>query len=258
MRRFYPFVFFVLLILSANAQTPSVGGVANAASGATTIAPGSLASIFGSELASGLAQADSVPLSNKIGDVSVTFNSIPAPLLFVSPGQVNVQVPGAIPGGTATVVVTRNGVSSPPQSLQVGTFSPGVFASQQGNQLLAVAVNFNDNTLAWPSSVTSGVHPASPGGILTIYATGLGPVNTAVADGHAPPPGTLVLTNTPPTVLVGGMSVNVLGSALSPQFVGVNQINVQLPQNVPTGDSVSLQLQMGGITSTDQVKIAIH
>ena len=69
----------------------------------------------------------------------------------------------------------------------------------------------------------------------------------------------LRLTTTPLTVLVGGMPVTVLGgaAALSPQFVGVNQINIQLPANVPTGDSVSLQLQMGGITSTDQVKMAI-
>ena len=257
MRRIYPSVLFFLLIISANAQTPSVGGVANAASGATTVAPGSLASIFGSQLASGLAQADSVPLSNQIADVSVTVNNIPAPLLFVSPGQVNVQVPGAVPGGTATVVVTRGGVSSPPQSLQVGTVSPGVFASSQQGTLYGVAVNFTDNTLAWPSAIAG--HPASPGGIVTIYATGLGPVDSPVPDGHASSD-KLRLTTTPLTVLVGGMPVTVLGgaAALSPQFVGVNQINIQLPQNVPTGDSVSLQLQMGGITSTSEVKIAIH
>ena len=257
MSRLYIFAIVLVTVAATQAQTPTVGGVANAASGATMVAPGSLASIFGSQLASGLAQADSVPLSNQIGDVTVSFNNIPAPILFVSPGQVNVQIPGTVPGGTATVVVTRNGVSSPPQSLQVGTVSPGVFASSQQGTLYGVAVNFTDNTLAWPSQIAG--HPASPGGILTIYATGLGPVDSPVQDGHASSD-KLRLTTTPLTVLVGGMPVTVLGgaAALSPQFVGVDQINVQLPQNVPTGDSVSLQLQMSGVTSTDQVKIAIH
>lgn len=256
MRRLYTIALLCFFVAAGYAQTPSVGGVANAASGATTIAPGSLASVFGSQLASGLAQADSVPLSNQIADVKVSFNNIPAPILFVSPGQVNVQVPGAVAGGTATVVVTRNGVSSPPSNVQVGTVSPGIFASSQQGTLYGVAVNFTDNTLAWPSAIAG--HPASPGGILTIYATGLGPVDSPVPDGSASSD-KLRLTTTPLTVLVGGMPASVLGgaAALSPQFVGVNQINIQLPANVPTGDSVSLQLQMGGVTSTDQVKIAI-
>ena len=256
MRRLYTIALLCFFLAVGYAQTPSVGGVANAASGATTIAPGSLASVFGSQLASGLAQADSIPLSNQIADVRVSFNNIPAPILFVSPGQVNVQVPGAVAGGSATVVVTRNGVSSPPQPVQVGAVSPGIFASSQQGTLYGVAVNFNDNTLAWPSSIAG--HPASPGGILTIYATGLGPVDSPVPDGSASSD-KLRLTTTPLTVLVGGMPASVLGgaAALSPQFVGVNQINIQLPANAPLGDSVSLQLQMGGVTSTDQVKIAI-
>lgn len=256
MRRLYTIALLCFFVAAGYAQTPSVGGVANAASGATTIAPGSLASVFGSQLASGLAQADSIPLSNQIADVKVSFNNIPAPILFVSPGQVNVQVPGAVAGGSATVVVTRNGVSSPPSNVQVGTVSPGIFASSQQGTLYGVAVNFTDNTLAWPSAIAG--HPASAGGILTIYATGLGPVDSPVPDGSASSD-KLRLTTTPLTVLVGGMPASVLGgaAALSPQFVGVNQINIQLPANVPLGDSVSLQLQMGGVTSTDQVKIAI-
>jgi len=84
--------------LAAHSQTPSVpaGGVINAASGASVtapVAPGSLVSIFGSNLASGLAQADSIPLSTSLNSVSVTFNGIPAPLLFVSGGQINAQLP---------------------------------------------------------------------------------------------------------------------------------------------------------------------
>src|SRR5580765_7617788 len=81
--------------VAAHAQTPVVspGGVGNAANGLSTVTPGSLVSIFGSNLASGLAVADSIPLATTLSGVSVTFNGIQAPLLFVSGGQINAQLP---------------------------------------------------------------------------------------------------------------------------------------------------------------------
>src|SRR5256885_13129719 len=90
------------LCIAAHSQTPSVtpGGVINAASGAAVtdpVAPGSLVSIFGSTLASGLAQADSIPLSTSLNNVSVTFNNITSPLLFVIGGQLNAQLPWNLP-----------------------------------------------------------------------------------------------------------------------------------------------------------------
>ena len=78
-------ILFAAAAVSAYAQTPSVstGGVINAANGISPVAPGSLVSIYGSELASGLAQADTIPLGTSMSSVSVTFNGVPAPLLFV-------------------------------------------------------------------------------------------------------------------------------------------------------------------------------
>src|SRR5262249_13239380 len=125
------------LALAAHSQTPVVtpGGVINAASGAAVtnpVAPGSLVSIFGSQLASGLAQADSIPLSTSLNGVSVTFNGVQSPLLFVSGGQVNAQLPWNVLSsgttGNANIVVTRNGTPSTAQTVPVGPFSPGIFA----------------------------------------------------------------------------------------------------------------------------------
>jgi uncharacterized protein (TIGR03437 family) len=99
-------------------------------------------------------------------------------------------------------------------------------------------------------------HPVKVGEALIIYSTGLGQVDNPPSDGGIPPAGTLVNTLTKPTVLVGGVSAQVLFSGLQPQFVGVNQVNIVIP-NVPPGDAVPLQFQMGGITSPDTVTIAV-
>src|SRR5947208_8921427 len=106
-----------LLLVAATglafAQKPVVvdGGVLNGASFAKgqAVAPGSLVSIFGTELAATTAQAGSIPLSTSINDVSVTFNGVAAPLSLISPGQINAQVPWQAAPGQMTAVVTRGG-----------------------------------------------------------------------------------------------------------------------------------------------------
>src|ERR1700685_1650150 len=92
----------------------SANGVVNGASFAVglAVAPGSLAAIFGSDLASSTTVAGSGPLPTTLGPTSVTFNGIEAPLFFVSSGQINAQVPFTIPPGSTTVQVTQSGMSS--------------------------------------------------------------------------------------------------------------------------------------------------
>jgi uncharacterized protein (TIGR03437 family) len=256
-----------LLVLgsAAFAQTPSIanGGILNAASFDRTqpVSPGSLISIFGSSLAAATANADSIPLSTVLGNVKVTVNGTDAPMLGVFPGQtdqVNAQLPWGTAAGTATVVVTRGGVASPPQTFQVAPAVPGIFSTQFGMGQ-AIAIN-PDGSLAAPAGSIPGLatRPAKVGDpFLIILATGLGAVSPSVQDGHSAVDG--VRTNTvTPVVLVGGVPVTVLFSGLSQDFVGVNQINVQLPAGTPTGSAVPIQIQMGGLTSTNQVTIAVQ
>ena len=254
----------------ALAQTPVVtpGGVVNAASFAPgqAVAPGSLVSIFGSELAAGLAQADSIPLSTSLGGVSVTFNNIPAPLIFVAPGQINVpaQINAQLPwnvlpagqiSGTVPVVVRRGNTASAPQNVQVGPVSPGIF--QFGGQ--AIAINATNGSLAAPAGSIEGIatEPAAIGSAIIILGTGLGAVDGPIQSGHNPD--ALRNTTTRPTVLIGGREADVLFSGLSPQFVGVNQLNVVVPEGVTPG-VVPLQIRMGvpPITTTDRVTIAVR
>jgi len=248
------------------AQTPVVapGGVLNTASFDRNlpVTAGSLVAVFGSELAAGLAQADTVPLSTSLANVSVAFNTIAAPLLFVSPGQVNAQVPwNVLPGsavsGIASVIVRRGAASSQSVDVRIAEFSPGIFTLQSGVGQ-AIAINA-DGSLAAPAGSVPGINtaPTSAGQVIIILGTGLGAVEPPVASG-ASPGAVLRTTTTPAKVLIGEREAQVLFSGLSPQFPGVNQLNVIVPAGVATGDRVALRLQIGGITTSEQVTIAVR
>ncbi len=259
------------------AQAPSVfdGGVVNAASFAQgqPVAPGSLVSIFGSQFATSLLLADSIPLAVQLADVSVTFNNIPAPLIAVipegsnNPAQINAQLPWNVlpPGqteGTATVVIRRGGAASEPKQVAVGPFSPGIFAVNFGVGPAIAWFETRDEKLgklaAAPGSIPGlTTFRARAGDVLSLLATGLGEVDPPVATGHNSMD-QLRWTKTKPEVLVGGVAAEVQFWGLSPQFVGVNQVVFTIPSNAPKGDAVPLQLRIGGMTSTDRVTIAIE
>ena len=247
------------------AQVPSVsdGGVLNAASFARgqAVAQGSLISIFGSNLASDLAVAGSVPLSTSLADVSVTFNDIPAPILFVTGDQINAQLPwntlgGGVGSGTATVVVKRGNLTSEPRQIQIGPVSPGIFAVEFGVGA-AIAINA-DGSLAAPENSIPGIRtrPARIGDVIVVLATGLGQVDPPAQTAHASLDA-LRRTMATPTVLIGGREATVHFSGLTPEFVGVNQLNVAIPEGVQPGNAVPIQLRMGGITTSDRVTIAV-
>ncbi|HZT39178.1 MAG TPA: IPT/TIG domain-containing protein [Bryobacteraceae bacterium] len=250
--------------LCAAAQTPTIteGGVLNGASFAKgqAVSPGELVSIFGTDLASSTAQADSVPLSTTLANVNVSFNGVAAPLLYVSPTQINAQMPwdalpSGINAGVADVVVTRAGVKSAAQMVQVRPSAPGIFSIPPGAGY-AIAINADGSVAAPPGAIPGiATRPAKVGDVIMILATGLGPVDSPISNGAASSD-KLRRTTTTPVVLIGGQPAQVLFSGLSPQFTGVNQVNVVVP-DVTAGDKLPLQMQMDGVTTTDQVVIAV-
>jgi len=255
-----PILGFILLIsVVASAQTIQPNGVVNAAGSghSTIVAPGSLISIFGSGLAGGLSTANSIPISTTLGDVdSVTIAGTAVPLIFVSDGQISAQVPWGIGPGQADVVVSRAGTASAPMAVQVNSFAPALFGLNLGT-LQAIATNA-DGSLTAPASSIPGIaaHPATAGDTIVLFATGLGPVSPAVSDGANSMDATRQTTTTP-TVLIGGAQASVSSSVLSPQFVGVYQLNVVVPGGV-TGSGVGVQIQIGGANSVDPVTIALQ
>ena len=207
-------------------------------------------SIFGSNLASSLSQADSIPLSTSLGGVGVTINSTPAPLLFVSGGQINAQLPWNAGSGTASVVVTRDGAASTPVNFPVGALNPGIFTLSGDGTGQAIAYGNSDGAFAAPAGSVPPPYTAHPAKIgdptsLVILATGMGTVDPQVNTGDIPPSGTLSRTVIVPTVLVGGVAAQVVFSGLAPGFVGVNQINIVIAAGTPVGDAVPVQIRDG-------------
>jgi uncharacterized protein (TIGR03437 family) len=269
MRTYTP-AFLLLAAIAASAQsaqTPppvvSAGGVANTAGSSTgqAIAPGSLVSIFGTNLASSMAASGTVPLSTTLSGVSVMINNVAAPMQSVSGGQINIQVPWSVApsdskSGPAQVVITRDdGALSAPTSVTVAASAPAIYSI--GGQ--AIAIN-PDGSLAAPAAATPGItaHPAKigdPGG-LAILVTGMGPVDQPIGDGANSADMTRN-TLAQPTVTIGGVAAQVTFSGLSPQFVGINQINVMIPTGTPTGNAVSMQIQVNGTINSNPVSIAV-
>jgi uncharacterized protein (TIGR03437 family) len=241
---------------------PSVvpGGVLNAASFAknangqgTPVSPGSLVSIFGTGLGTSQADADSVPFSTSLGGVSVTFNGVAAPLRDVIPAAslVNAQIPfevlaAGLTSGTVNVVVTVGTVKTAPQAVSIVPQAPGLFTIPPGvgNAILVnLSAGPGQGTVAGPANANLGL-PTSPiprGSFAFFYATGLGPMVPAVPDGDGGSDG-LVHNAVLPQGTSGGIQAQVLFAGQAPGFPGVYQVNIQVPQNAPTGNGVPMQI----------------
>ncbi len=242
----------------------SVLNNASFASGATPLAPGTIAAIFGTNLNDGSKNPSSLfgtngRLLTTLGGASVTFNGVSAPLFSSFPGQLNVQVPFELAGPTsATVVVTVGGHASAPQTVPIGPSSPGIFSiNGQGTGQGAIVISATGEFAAPVGSISgSAAQPASRGQYITIYCTGLGNVTNRPATGAAALHDPLSTTTETPTVSIGGVPAKVSFSGLTPDLVGVYQVNVEVPSEAPTGDAVEVVLRIGGVTA-NTVTIAV-
>lgn len=200
-------------------------GLANSASFAPRIAPGSLFSIFGAGLATGIQSAASFPLPTTMGQTSVTVGGIEAPLLYVSPEQINAQAPYELkPDPAAPVLVSLNGVRGVAATVPVVSAAPGIF---QFGQNRAVVQNQD-------YSLNQDDNGASPGSYLMIYLTGSGEVNNPVGTGMAAPIMPFSTVRGTVTATVNGVPADVAFAGLAPGFAGLTQVNIRVP-NLPAG-----------------------
>jgi minor extracellular serine protease Vpr len=199
------------------------------------VAPGSYVAIFGSNLALGTQINGTVNLPVSLGPVSVSFDtataSVAGHLAFVTPGQVNVQVPWEMQGQTsAQMKVTVQDAAGNLYTLPVAAYSPGIFAIMDEN-----------------GNVVSASNPARQGHNITIYCNGLGPVTNQPASGDPSPSNPLARTVAQPTVSLGSQNAVVLFSGLTPTTVGLYQINATVP-NVGAGMK-TIGISIGGVNS---------
>lgn len=225
----------------------SPGGVVSAASNKAPVTRGSLVSIYGTSLANKTLSASTLPLPGTLATTQVNINGTAAPLIFVSPAQINFQMPFEAPlAGNAAVTVTRDGNTSPPVLVALAEFAPGIFRS--GAQ--PIVLHGADNTLVTVSK------PAANSEILVIYGTGIGGLTTLPVTGAATPGNPLVMARINPTATVGSQNADVLFAGLVAGFVGLAQFNVRMPASVPTGVA-QLPLVLAFGSASDSVPIAV-
>ena len=220
----------------------TAGGVVNAAGYAAKVSRGALAFAFGNNLAPQFAQAQSIPLPYNQGGTSVTVAGIPAAVFITDPTFVEFQVPYEVPLGTSIpVVVTYNGVPSNTVNVTVADYAVGVFVYNRTPTIIDPDVFHTNGTLLTPSS------PAIPSETVIVIANGIGKLNNPPATDAAvgPPYPTAVDT---PVVTVGGVPAVSQYAGLLAGLLGVVQMNVQLPANLPSG-SLPLVIQFPGDSS---------
>jgi uncharacterized protein (TIGR03437 family) len=224
-------------------------GIAEAATSTVPLgfAPGSYISIYGSNLSLAPQAASTLSLPYSLSTVSVGFfaanGRFPGRMQFVSPGQVNVQIPWELAGQTSAQFVLNSGFTpSDPVTIPLARSSPGVFSN--GTAIL----DENNNPITAANPAQRGTAHA-----IQIFMNGLGPVNQQPPTGEPTPypaqtANGYVETPALPTVTVGGKQATVGFSGLAPYWVGLYQVNVSLPADTPTG-SQDLIVSIGGATS---------
>jgi len=228
----------VIRVLTPVFPAISANGVVNAASYQPQVSPGALASVFGIAFGSATTTAKA-PWPTSAGVVTVTVNGQAAPLYYVSPGQINFQVPWETAVGTASVVVTVSGGASNTVQVPVVAAGPGLFTNADGS---AVAQNYPDYSLNSPSN------QVPRGGTIIAYLTGSGPVNPPVKDGVATPSTALVQSTSSYSATVGPANATVSFLGLSPGYVGLLQANIMIPSSLAPG-TYPLTVSIGGQAS---------
>jgi len=230
--------------------TVSNGGVVNAANSTAPVAPGSYVSIYGSNLSNVTDQnysAVRLPLS--MDQVTVSFDaaatgslpavSVPGYIVYVSPNQVNIQVPWELQGySSAKMKVTLyefgfgNVVTVP-----LANYTPAMFGST-----IAAAEN------ATTGQVITAANPAARGSIVSLFCNGLGPVTNQPASGNSAGVPLSMTTPSQATVTIGGATANVSFSGLAPGFPGLYQVNAQVPTSIQAGNQQVI-VSIGGASS---------
>ena len=222
----------------------------NAADGKLPVAPGGLISIYGQQMAPlNLATAE-IPLPTAIAESCLTVNGVAVPMLFVSPQQINGQLPFNVDGNAQMTLRTPGGVSdnfnfgiqpAAPSIFRTGTAGP-----QTGLATITRAAN---------GELITPTNPVHQGDAITIWATGLGRTSPAIDSGMPAPSDPLPSAIIQPTLQLGGVTLDVQYAGLVPGAIGLYQINATVPRTVPLGLSIPLVIAQGGGTTTLDVRV---
>jgi uncharacterized protein (TIGR03437 family) len=232
------------LLLSLCIPLSAQIAIVNAASYRPLVAPNSLATIFGSNLANGTATAQldaNKQLPTLLAGVTVEINSVAAPLLYVSPGQINFLVPAGTVLGTATVLLQPSQIQS---TMQVGIVAPGLFsqdATGTGPGAILNAVTFAGPPFLVETLQNPGTDNRTR---LAVFGTGL-----RYAGNPSQNPNQTNVAIQVQAEDSSGNSYDVEYAGSAPGFFGLDQINLVLPAQADGVGVISLTIAAGGILS---------
>ncbi len=235
---------------------PNVTSVLSAASLAPTVTtPGLILTLRGANMGPADGVSGSVMdgmLSTNLGGVTVTFDGVPAPLLYVSATQINLVAPYEVASRASTrMVITYNGIASRESELRVGDTAPALFTSTGGGTGQAAALNQN-------GSVNSASNPEARGNVIVLFGTGEGLTNPGGVTGQVVPATGLRRPIANVIVRIGGQLAEVLYAGSMPNAVaGAFQLNVRIPQSIGSG-AQPVDVQIGTGSSQSAVTIAVQ
>ena len=218
-------------------------GVVNAAGSTpnSAVAPGSIISIYGQGLAPSLALGPTNPLAQTLNGVTVTINDLILGLMFVSPQQINAQVPSSLSDGQYTLTVQVAGQAPVTATFTVSRDAPGLFSNTVNSQQYALAMHADGSAVTTDS-------PAAAGETISLLGTGFGPYATPIVDGFFPPNPAPILSDTL-GITIGGQTPAPAWSGAATGFVGIACTNFQVPPGLPSGTSVALNVSINGVSS---------
>jgi uncharacterized protein (TIGR03437 family) len=206
----------------------------------SALAPGSIISIFGQSLAPSVAVGPVNPLSQSIAGVTVTVNDLILPLLFVSPQQINAQLPSSLTAGNYTLEVQPTGQTEISGTFTVAHNAPGLFFETIDKVNYATALHADGSPVTTAS-------PAAAGETISLLGTGFGLYKGTVLDGFFPP--------NPPPAVADSVTLSVDGvhppstSTAAPGFTGVDLTRFQVPTGLANGTSVPVLVSINGVDS---------
>jgi len=190
-------------------------------------------------------------LPTMMGGIGVYVDGSLAPLLFVSPGQINFLVPITEIPGDALVTVVRQGVNGPTVSIPLVSAAPQLFTDSNG---YVIATDWNNGNAVITSSA-----PAHSGDVVILYATGLGAVAPSTFSGELAEYASPIVNLGSLKVLVNGAALDpsaILYAGLSPGSAGLYQINIVLPLN--SGTNPQVLVSISGQASAPACQLAVQ
>jgi uncharacterized protein (TIGR03437 family) len=212
------------------------------------LAPGNVAQVYGTGMASAAQSPGVIPLLNQFNGTFMLIGAMQAPLFYVSSTLIDAQVPAELtPNRQYAAIVSANGALTLPETVTLVPYQPGMAAFVDGT---VIAQHVTDNY-----SLVTASHPAKPGEPLVIYLAGMGATNPVVASGQ-PTPGQLVPVNAQPTVTLDGQHVDVGYAGLTPSGVGLYQINLTVPTTAKAGNLDLIVIQSGMSANTTKLPVS--